>query len=224
MDQKDQTISNGLGPAPAVTKPQQDNAKQMAQDQQASSISCYTADCGQKCKKGTNEVTQMSGQPGQLSTSSRCPKNQVQTLCCNDGTTMGKCAWRGFRGVGLPCTSGCASGQTEVVKNTNNIDSKHKINQSCNGGMQSYCCDGFKSAPTSADLKKKAADAAKDVGEGVVENEALDLAAKAFCRVAVPALMAPLELLEDVIPIFGQYKCPSTSSFYGIFARVSVFD
>ena len=30
------------------------------------------------------------------------------------------------------------------------------------------------------------------------------MAAEAFCRVAVPALLAPLELAEDLIPIFGE--------------------
>lgn len=47
-------------------------------------------------------------------------------------------------------------------------------------------------------------DAAKAAAEAAAEQAALDIAAKAFCRVAVPALLAPLELLEDLIPIFGE--------------------
>lgn len=124
-----------------------------------------------------------------------------QSLCCDDGTTMGKCQWRGYRGVGLSCTSGCVDGETKIVENTNNHGKK---DQTCNGGLQSYCCAGFKSAPTKAQLEKQAADAAKAAAEAKAANAALDLAAKAFCRVAVPALLAPLELLEDAIPIIGE--------------------
>ena len=53
------------------------------------------------------------------------------------------------------------------------------------------------------DVSGDAADAAKDAAEAAAEQAALDLAAKAFCRVAVPALLAPLELAEDLIPIIG---------------------
>ena len=114
---------------------------------------------------------------------------------------MGKCQWRGYRGVGLSCISGCAEGETEIVENTNN---RGKKDQTCNGGLQSYCCAGFKSAPTKAQLEEQAAKAAKAAAEAAAANAALDLAAKVFCRVAVPALLAPLELLEDVIPIIGE--------------------
>ena len=114
---------------------------------------------------------------------------------------MGKCQWRGYRGVGLSCTSGCAEGETEIVQNTNNHGKK---DQTCNGGLQSYCCAGFKSAPTKAQLEEQAAEKAKAAAEATAANAALDLAAKAFCRVAVPALLAPLELLEDAIPFIGE--------------------
>lgn len=46
----------------------------------------------------------------------------------------------------------------------------------------------------------------------MAENAALDLAPKAFCRVAVPALLAPLELLEDLIPIIGEIEFRSMSA------------
>lgn len=75
IDQKDQSASNGLGLAPGVTKAQQSDAQQMSSDQ-AAGVTCYTTVCGDKCKKGTNPVSQMNGQPGQLSTSSRCPKGK----------------------------------------------------------------------------------------------------------------------------------------------------
>ncbi|KAI0888397.1 glycosyl hydrolases family 18-domain-containing protein [Annulohypoxylon maeteangense] len=198
IDQKDQSSSNNL--VSGVTKDQQNNAKQSSADQ-AGKLSCYTTDCNAKCKKGTNQVTQMNGQPGQLSTSGRCPKGQYRNLCCNDGTTMGKCQWRGYRGVGLSCISGCADDETELVTDTNNHSGKK--DQTCNGGLQSYCCSGFKPPPSKSDLAKQAADAAKDAVEAAAEQLALDVAAKAFCRIAVPALLAPLELVEDLIPIIG---------------------
>lgn len=202
IDQVDQSAANGLGPAPGVTNSQQSDANQMAADQQAG-VTCYSTACGDKCKKGTNPVTQMSGQPGQISTSDRCPKGKYETLCCDDGTIMGVCKWRGFKGVGLPCTSGCADGETKVVENTNHHDKKE--DQTCTGGLQSYCCKGFKPAPSKAQLKKDAADAAKAAAEQAAENAALDIAAKAFCRIAVPALLVPLELAEDFIPIVGKF-------------------
>jgi chitinase len=66
IDQKDQSSSNGLG-VEGVTSAQENNAKQMSADQ-AAKLSCYSTDCNDKCKKGTNQVAQMNGQPGQLST------------------------------------------------------------------------------------------------------------------------------------------------------------
>ena len=202
MDQVDQTKSNGLGPAPAVTPPQQSNANQMSVDQQAG-LTCQASPCGVSCPPGTNAVTQMNGQPGQLSTTDRCPKNKYQTLCCLDGTQTGKCQWRGWKGVGLPCVSGCKDGETEVSQNTNNHNSK-KESQTCNGGLQSYCCAGFKSGLSKDQLENDAGDFAKAAAEAAAAQAALDIAAKAFCRIAVPALLAPLELAEDLIPIAGE--------------------
>ena len=67
MDQMDQTASNGLGSIPGVTLDQQATAQQMSSDLQAGT-SCYATDCNAKCKKGTNKVTEVNGQPGQIST------------------------------------------------------------------------------------------------------------------------------------------------------------
>ncbi len=66
IDQKDQSAS-GNNLASGVTQAQQDSAKQASADQ-AAKLSCYTTDCNKSCKKGTNKVTQMNGQPGRLST------------------------------------------------------------------------------------------------------------------------------------------------------------
>ncbi|CAD0115009.1 unnamed protein product [Aureobasidium uvarum] len=83
-----------------------------------------------------------------------------------------------------------------------------KKDQTCNGGLQSFCCSNFKAPPSLQSLGKDAADAAKSAAEAAAQQLALDVAAKAFCRVAVPALLAPLELLEDLIPIFGMIHVP----------------
>lgn len=108
---------------------------------------------------------------------------------------MGTCEWRGWRGAGFSCMGGCASDETELARNTDHHDSK--VDQTCNGGLQSYCCSGFKAAPSKSQLASDAEDAAKEAAEADAEQAALGIAAKAFCRVAVPALLAPLELLED---------------------------
>ncbi|KAI2465893.1 hypothetical protein F4781DRAFT_424486 [Annulohypoxylon bovei var. microspora] len=201
MDQVDQSADNGLAPASGVTTQDQEDAGQMRDDLVAG-VTCYSTDCGAKCKKGTNEVTQMNGQPGKLSTSGRCNKGEYRSLCCDDGTTMGTCKWRGFRGIGLSCMGGCADGETEVVQDTNNHGKSG--DQTCTGGIQSYCCKGFKPAPSPDELKQKAEDEAKAAAEAAAEQAALDIAAKAFCRLAVPALLAPLEALEALIPIVGE--------------------
>lgn len=83
--QVEQTKSNGLGPTPAETPPQQSNAKQMSDDQQAS-LTCKTYPRGVDCPQCANEVKQMNGQPRQLKTTDRCPKDKYQKLCCLDGT------------------------------------------------------------------------------------------------------------------------------------------
>ncbi|CAK7209923.1 hypothetical protein SBRCBS47491_000609 [Sporothrix bragantina] len=204
MDQVDQTANNGFGGAAAaagahVTKDQQDAANQASSDRQAS-VACYSTDCGVSCKPGTSEVTQFNGQPGQLSTSTRCPKKQYRSLCCDNKAEVDQCSWRGYRGSGLSCTSGCASGETEMVTNTNQYTNKGDKN--CHGGLQSFCCGQFK--PSASNLKQDLEDAAKAAAEAAAEQAALDIAAKAFCRIAIPALLAPLELLEDLIPIIGE--------------------
>jgi chitinase len=81
----------------------------------------------------------MNGQPGSLSTNDKCSKGKYRNLCCDDGTLMGTCQWRGYRGVGLSCISGCDNGETEVVQDTNHKEKKS--DQTCTGGMQSEFSD-----------------------------------------------------------------------------------
>jgi chitinase len=113
----------------------------------------------------------------------------------------------------------CADLETEVARNTNHHDNTGDY--TCHGGLQSYCCADFSTPPTKSQLAAKAAAAAssaaaaaasdaaelaKEAAEALAEQAAIDLAAKAFCRIAVPALLAPLELLEDLIPIVGEFQ------------------
>ncbi|QIX02022.1 hypothetical protein AMS68_007539 [Peltaster fructicola] len=198
MDQVDQSAPNAVTAGAGVSSSQQSDAQQKSQDL-AAGVSCRTTSCNQKCPKGTNQVAQVGGQPGQLSTADQCPKGQYRNVCCDDGTFMGICTWRGYRGAGLSCVKGCEDGETEVLTDTKYHD-KHG-DTTCSGGLQSYCCKGFKSAQA---VKKAAEDTAKEVAEQAAEQAAIDIAAKAFCRIAVPALLAPLELLEDLIPIVGE--------------------
>ncbi|KAF3021588.1 hypothetical protein E8E14_013534 [Neopestalotiopsis sp. 37M] len=202
IDQVNQKSDNGLAPAPGVTTQDQEDAKQKSDDL-AAGITCYTTDCGQSCKRGTNEVAQVNGQPGKLSTNNRCKPNQYRSLCCDDGTKMGTCQWRGYRGVGLSCMGGCDDGETEVVQDTNSHDKKTG-DRTCTGGLQSFCCKGFKPSSSGKSLKDNAIDAGEAAAISVGEQAALDIAAKAFCRIAVPALLAPLEALEALIPIVGE--------------------
>ncbi|OKL55264.1 hypothetical protein UA08_09465 [Talaromyces atroroseus] len=205
VDQVSQTADNGFGGSAAaagtsVTPSQQADADQSSKDSLAG-LTCYVADCGQTCKPGTGEVAQFNGQPGQLSTSNRCASKSYRSLCCDSKTNVGTCQWRGYRGAGLSCIGGCADGETELTTNTNSHDSKAG-DKNCHGGLQSFCCANFQ--PTSSSLQDDLEDAAKAAAEAAAEQAALDIAAKAFCRIAVPALLAPLELVEDLIPIFGE--------------------
>ncbi|KAH8756919.1 glycoside hydrolase superfamily [Hyaloscypha finlandica] len=79
IDQRDQTADNGLAAAPGITTQNQADAKQMS-DNLAAGVTRYTTDCNVACKTGTNEVTQMDGQPNQLSTNGRCSAGQHRSL------------------------------------------------------------------------------------------------------------------------------------------------
>ncbi|TGJ83730.1 hypothetical protein E0Z10_g5022 [Xylaria hypoxylon] len=176
IDQKDQSSANNL--VSGVSDDQQNNAKQASNDQ-AARLSCYTTDCNADCKTGTNQVAQMNGQPGKLSTK--------QANANGEDTVDWACH--------------ASLGETELVTDTSSHSGSK--DQTCNGGLQSFCCSNFKAPPTKSDLLSKAGDAVKDVAEAAAEELALDIAANAFCRIAVPALLAPLELLEDLIPFVG---------------------
>lgn len=126
---------------------------------------------------------------------------------------MGTCIWRGSRGVGLGCIAGCANGETEVARNTNHHGNTG--NYTCSGGQQSYCCAGSQAPyPKLAVAEKSAVGTAATAAEqaaaaaaaAAATQVAIDIAAKAFCRPAVPALLAPLEAVEATVLIIGKFK------------------
>ncbi|KAH9233227.1 hypothetical protein K456DRAFT_1837713 [Colletotrichum gloeosporioides 23] len=171
-------------------------SEDMIADEEVKGV-CYTTKCGESCRKGDHEASQMNGQPGSLSTMDRCPKNKFRRLCCNKGTTMGKCRWRGYRGLGLACTGGCADLETEITQNTNHHSDKE--DQTCSGGTQSYCCAGFMPPISKEQMEEKIKDKAADAAIAAAESLALEVAAKAFCRIAITAALTPLTF----IPIVG---------------------
>ncbi|KAK3674234.1 hypothetical protein LTR78_005703 [Recurvomyces mirabilis] len=184
LDQKDQSGAGNLNNG--VSAGDQSNAQSLSGDA-AAKASCYVTDCNQKCKSGTNQVAQMNGQPGQVSTRTEiCAVMMVLQPANARGEDFEVLACRVYKGAQM----------------TNSHVGKK--DQTCNGGLQSFCCSNFKAPPSLQSLGKDAADAAKSAAEAAAEQAALDIAAKAFCRIAVPALLAPIELLEDLIPIFGE--------------------
>ena len=186
-------------------------SEDMIADEEVKGV-CYTTKCGETCRKGDHEASQMNGQPGSLSTMDRCPKDKYRRLCCNKGTTMGKCRWRGYRGLGLACTGGCGDFETEVTQNTNHHSDKE--DQTCSGGTQSYCCAGFMPPISKEQIKQKVKDEAADAAIAAAEALALEVAAKAFCRIAITAALTPLTF----IPIIGESLEPGPPCFREGFA------
>jgi chitinase len=106
-------------------------------------------------------------------------------------------------GLGMSCTGGCGEGETEVTVNTNHhTDSE---DQSCAGGVQSYCCAGFKPPITKEHVEDELKDKAKDLALEAAEAVALEIAATAFCRIAITAALTPLTF----IPVIGKKSIPS---------------
>lgn len=146
MDQVDQSEENGFGGSAAISGVDVKSAQKADADQatanQVASATCYSAGCGQACKPGTFQVAQFNGQPGSISTADKCASKSYRSTCCDVKTQVGICQWRGYRGAGLSCIGGCAEGETELTTNTNSHTSKGS--KDCHGGIQSYCCAGFK--------------------------------------------------------------------------------
>ncbi|KAJ5528068.1 glycoside hydrolase [Penicillium frequentans] len=221
-DLNNQSAKTGYGTQSTTGYSQKvtDYSTQQAVNTQAG-VACYTSNCGESCMSGYTGVTNMNGQPGYLPTADDCSGSELETLCCASGTKLGTCTWRGWRGVGLPCSGGCNSGETVIAQNTNHHDTvngKLEI-QTCNGGLQSYCCSDFV-APTSLQTSSKEVSLQEDAVDlnpivSVVVatvTEALANAAKSvidavatdFCDVAVPAFLEVVDDIELAIPIIGE--------------------
>ncbi|KAF5502647.1 Chitotriosidase-1 [Colletotrichum aenigma] len=195
LDQVDQNANSLLNPD-GLTEEEVLEAEIIYQDEAARGL-CYTTKCGDKCRDGDHLAAQANGQPGQYSTEVRCPKDQVRSICCNKGVTMGTCRWRGYRGLGLSCFGGCADDEVDITQNTNHKTDKE--DQSCSGGTQSFCCKGFKGPVSKQQVQEKLEDSAADLAREAAEALAIEVAAKAFCRIAIAAATAPLRF----IPIVG---------------------
>lgn len=137
-------IANGVDPAAAESYIEQ---LANATLQQAIASSCYWSLCGDSCTTGYFDVTEAHGQVAGIQENSICAGNQVQTLCCAPGTTMGTCQWEGFRGVGFPCSPACSDPSAVIVARNSNSYQTNEGGQTadltCTGGYQAYCCVGF---------------------------------------------------------------------------------
>ncbi len=172
---------------------------------------CRFASCDSNSAKCPHGSSTVKGAPGSTCPATGHQKEKERPLCCDGGTTLGKCQWRGYRGAGLACMGACLEGETLVATSGDGRSGTGVTRQTCSGGQQMYCCSGFAAAPKNKkkdDKKKKLEDAAEDAAKGVAEaaaaQVAIDILAKAFCRIAVPALLAALEALEALIPIVGE--------------------
>jgi chitinase len=99
-------------------------------------------------------------------------------------------------GVGFSCLGGCQDGETDVTQNTNHHTDKE--DQTCSGGTQTYCCLGFTPPITKEQVEDNIQDKAKDLALEVAEAAALELAATAFCRIAITAALTPLTFIPFI--------------------------
>ncbi|KAF1812432.1 hypothetical protein P152DRAFT_397522, partial [Eremomyces bilateralis CBS 781.70] len=64
---------------------------------------CYWTGCDEECDVRYFPETWSSGQPKNVPPSNQCTAG-FRTLCCAASTSMGRCAWEGWRGVGMRYT------------------------------------------------------------------------------------------------------------------------
>ncbi|KAL4964523.1 glycoside hydrolase family 18 protein [Aspergillus stella-maris] len=102
---------------------------------------CYWSFCGETCATHWLAFTHSKGQVPGLSGDLPCRGDDVRTLCCAPGSSMGRCDWFGWRGVGMPCAPrGCPVGKELVARNTNFYMEDPELavneNHTCNGMFQ----------------------------------------------------------------------------------------
>lgn len=155
LDDNDNTSSNnllGIGASNGVSDESREMARVGISDMQTTadiSNACYWSFCGGGCEDGFMATTTARGKITGNSLDYECDGGRVKTLCCAAGTTMGQCKWNGWRGVGMPCYNQCDSPTAvPIAGNTNNYVSVPEndilVDETCNGGSQQYCCEGFK--------------------------------------------------------------------------------
>ncbi|KAJ5901541.1 CAZyme family GH18 [Penicillium taxi] len=136
--------ANGVSEAAAALyKEQMANASL----QNAVASSCYWSLCGGTCTSGYFDATAARGQIAGYQQNPVCDTDEVQTLCCAPGTSMGTCQWEGFRGVGMPCSPACSDPDATIVARSTNSyqlnDGGQLQDLTCTGGYQAYCCTRF---------------------------------------------------------------------------------
>lgn len=166
LDDSDNTSADnllGIGTSNGVSVADKNLARSTLQElQELADIgdTCYWSLCGDTCASGFFGVTSARGTVPGVHLDMDCGPDQAKTLCCTSGTSLGQCAWNGWRGVGMPCRGSCDdSSAIAIARNTNNYQNSPELNsltdETCNGGAQQYCCETFKPAPNSdtKDLK-----------------------------------------------------------------------
>lgn len=197
----------GIGPANGVSLESAESAKEQYRNAtRAAEVgnSCYWTFCGESCKTGWIPATHANGQIAGIQKDTECPLGDPQTLCCAPGTTMGTCAWNGWRGVGLSCAPACQDTKAVIVaRNSNSGD------RDCNGGYQAYCCSGFVPSPTTntaelallggSSLTRRDGKGGRDAWVGALVCMILAAALQA----AIPFLGASLTIIGGQSAIFG---------------------
>jgi chitinase len=144
------------------------------------------------------------------------------TLCCADGTMVGNCQWRGGRGLGMPCFSGCEIDETELIQSTRYLLDMKSGELDCSGNTYaSFCCSAFSAPPGGVSsevdsnpdseesdddddpIMAKFGDRAKAIAEAGAEKVGLDIAAKSLCTLIVTGIEALLDGAELAVPFFG---------------------
>lgn len=141
-NEKGESMSDllGIGPANGVDPAKAAAYKQQFRDatlQNAIASSCYWSLCSEQCQSGYFSVAEARGQIAGIQRSSVCTGDAVQTLCCAPGTSMGKCEWNGFRGIGMPCSPACNDTDAVIVaRNSNSLGlgkADHLEDLTCSG-------------------------------------------------------------------------------------------
>ncbi|KAL4898239.1 hypothetical protein BDV59DRAFT_1827 [Aspergillus ambiguus] len=221
MDQVDQHTDSQIAQSVSLTHNQRQSVNQLERNVAASTF-CTVSGCGKTCPSGTNQVSEIVGQySGYGKSSERCPPGLTRFVCCADGTSLGSCAWEGYRGAGLSCFSGCPLDKTEIMKSSAYLEDGHYAAWCSGNSYASLCSSSFSPPPSGVDVQPgestdggdesddsdpliaKYGDRAKAIFESGAEQAALDAAATSLCRLIVMGAEALLDEIELAIPGYG---------------------